>query len=342
MPKGGNNINSSHISSSVSFTARNDISSSGYYRVYAFIPENTYVYTTSNNYAELLLNVTKNGNTVLTKDITTFTGMIEIPSQSVPEGMPYNTDPYNSWYDSATRRNTISATSGNTTTDTWEAWITFVNLNSNQKNNSNKTMRLSLYFDTAPLLPEGYTEHKSITKSNGAYIDTGLEVYNKSDFSVDVRFKIAENAPAYNRELFSLDDDNGKIGVSPSTIYIGNLSSIVYSSLRFGNVYQYSISRKTGVTGLTHNLAGKNSVTTQDNLASVDGGNLYLLRDISNPSDSYVSIYNSKIYINDSLERNFVPCRNNLHVAGLYDTVYGVFYENANDSGNFVAGATAN
>ena len=49
--------------------------------------------------------------------------------------------------------------------------------------------------------------------------------------------------------------------------------------------------------------------------------------------------YNSKIYDNGVLERNFIPCyRKSDGVIGLYDMVYGEFYTNQG-SGSFIKGS---
>lgn len=48
-------------------------------------------------------------------------------------------------------------------------------------------------------------------------------------------------------------------------------------------------------------------------------------------------MYSCKIYDNETLVRNFVPCKNASGAVGLYDTVEGQFYANAG-TGTFTAG----
>lgn len=48
-------------------------------------------------------------------------------------------------------------------------------------------------------------------------------------------------------------------------------------------------------------------------------------------------MYSCKIYDNETLVRDFVPCKNATGAVGLYDTVEGQFYANAG-TGTFTAG----
>ena len=80
--------------------------------------------------ADLELTVTKNGTTVLTKDITHGTGEICIPTTS----------------GGSTTTHTISAAAGATTTDTWNATVTFKNYNNNQNINLDKTFNSNFVF----------------------------------------------------------------------------------------------------------------------------------------------------------------------------------------------------
>ena len=54
-----------------------------------------------------------------------------------------------------------------------------------------------------------------------------------------------------------------------------------------------------------------------------------------------MELYNFKMYDNDALVRNFIPCyRKSDNAAGLYDTVNNVFYTNAG-TGKFIIGPNA-
>ena len=80
--------------------------------------------------SDLELTVTKNGTTVLTKDITHGTGEICIPTTN----------------GGSTTTHTISAAAGATTTDTWNAMVTFKNYNNNQNINLDKTFNSNFVF----------------------------------------------------------------------------------------------------------------------------------------------------------------------------------------------------
>ena len=79
---------------------------------------------------DLELTVTKNGTTVLTKDITHGTGEVCVPTTSGGN----------------TTTHTISAAAGATTTDTWNATVTFKNYNNNQNVNLDKTFNSTFVF----------------------------------------------------------------------------------------------------------------------------------------------------------------------------------------------------
>ena len=80
--------------------------------------------------SDLELTVTKNGTTVLTKDITHGTGEICIPTTNGGN----------------TTTHTISAAAGSTTTDTWNATVKFKNYNNNQNVNLDKTFNSNFVF----------------------------------------------------------------------------------------------------------------------------------------------------------------------------------------------------
>ncbi len=71
---------------------------------------------------EIQIIIKKNGTTVLTKDMTTASGTINVNS------------------------NTITAAAGATTTDTWEVTATFKNYDANQNGNAGKNMSANLTF----------------------------------------------------------------------------------------------------------------------------------------------------------------------------------------------------
>ena len=80
--------------------------------------------------AELELSVTKNNVVVFKKDITKKTGEICIPTTN----------------GGSTTTHTISAAAGATTTDTWNATVTFKNYNNNQNINLDKTFNSNFVF----------------------------------------------------------------------------------------------------------------------------------------------------------------------------------------------------
>ena len=182
-------------------------------------------------------------------------------------------------------------------------------------------------------LPSEYQELDYIQSTGTQYIDTGYLPNDNSKFELVISDCVAQK-------------DN-VIFIASST-WAANTFNFLNSAasfwwhypgaVEFGNgtlANKNTISLYRGQIKLNGAVISDNtSITTQKTIQQVSiFGNSYL--------SSYrgkLKLYSFKIYENDTLARDLVPCyRKSDNVAGLYDLVNGTFYTNAG-SGTFTIG----
>ena len=316
---GAGNVSDS-VTSTVVLQSRNDEASTRYYKASVLIPENTFTYT-SGATPEILLTVTKNNTPIISnRDITTFSGVITIPVST----------------DTISIKQAITANAGATTTDTWVATITFVNLDSDQTSNVGKSLSATLYFDISPILPSLYQEVEYIeTGAPINEIDTGLAVYNYPDFEIDLDFSgiRSDYGSLYGIRGIGDNMNYGARLVGPNVLGVSyNLAEphLISFNINSTTRYQYN-AKKAGNTfynniiGLVSQSFALETALSGDPASAVP--NSLILYKYNNQIGGY-KLYNCKIFINEMLERNFVPCyRKSDNEIGLYDTVHNTFYQ---------------
>ena len=297
--------------------ARSDASATYYYRVYLLISDNDFEYT-SGTTPELKLNITKNGTTIINnQDITTTTGIIEIPSALGGSNL----------------KQTISANAGAITTDTWQVTVTFVNLNSDQSANGGKTFKAMLYIENAPELPSGFQEVEYIENTGGQIINTGIKpAMNKIRCVCDVvPLDNKDNAFFGSRGTYYLF-----YNISGNYFWPTSRAESIEGTLNVGNKYHVDWNKGTldviGANRVHQHAVRSNNTQDQNDMY------LFNFNPLDSTRQSISRLYYFKIYVEDELVRNFVPCyRKSDSVIGMYDTVNGVFYTNAG-SGTFAKG----
>ena len=187
------------------------------------------------------------------------------------------------------------------------------------------------------VLPDGYTQLEYIQSSGAQYVDTGFKPSGNSGIVVDYQQvgTIAYQDPLFGARQSSsntafgmwLSSDvtypqYGNVSYNTKPISINNNTRLIYkldkgiascgdktvsfSQLSFNSSYNLVLfSMNTGGTVDTRRISGK--------------------------------LYGCKIYDNDKIVRDFIPCKNSSGVIGLYDTVNSQFYQNAG-TGTFIAG----
>lgn len=185
-------------------------------------------------------------------------------------------------------------------------------------------------------LPDGYTELTYIQSSGTQYIDTGFKPNQDTRVVGDMQF--LNNTSGNPASLFGYRQSQ-----STQRYEFFQYSGVIYSP--------YNASAGSSISLITNKITiDKNKgITTVDgsNLSNIAyanfqcSGNLYLFalnnNGVATNERGDKRIYSCKIYNNDTLVRDFVPCKNSSGVIGLYDIVNGAFYQNAG-TGTFTAG----
>lgn len=189
-------------------------------------------------------------------------------------------------------------------------------------------------------LPVDYIELQYIQSSGTQYIDTGYKPNNNT--RVQCRFELLESGRAYGVfgsriayqntafDLFANGQNSSKYFQDD---YGSNVNAPMASTLGI-----YEIDKNKNVTNINGNIYTFPSSTFQSNY------NMYILgintAGSTNNQLGSLKIYSCQIYDNDTLIRDFVPCKTIDGVIGLYDVVNSVFYTNAG-TGSFIAGPSA-
>lgn len=188
-----------------------------------------------------------------------------------------------------------------------------------------------------PTLPTGYTELEYIQSSGTQYIDTGFKPSGNSGIVVDYQ---QVGTIAYQDPLFGARQSSSNTAFSmwlSSNVTYPQYGNVSYDakpiSINNNTRLIYKLDKGIASCGDKTVSFSQLSFTSSYNLVlfSVNTGGTVDTRRISG------KLYNCKIYDNNEIVRDFIPCKNPSGVIGLYDTVNSQFYQNAG-SGAFVAG----
>lgn len=190
-------------------------------------------------------------------------------------------------------------------------------------------------FVSGPKLPSGYTELEYIQSSGTQYIDTGFKP--NQDTRVVTKFDMIQTDTAWR-----------KLWGSASGSY--NLDFALWNdgTTKLQSYYGTKTNNAVPITGMSLNVdANKNIWKYSGETITFDKNNftcaysMYIFNVNKDNDPNYLpgmmKLYLFKIYDNDVLVRDFIPCKNSSGVIGLYDIVNSQFYQNAG-SGTFIAG----
>lgn len=190
-------------------------------------------------------------------------------------------------------------------------------------------------FVPGPKLPSGYTELEYIQSSGTQYIDTGFKP--NQDTRVVTKF-----------DMIQTDTTWRKLWGSASGTY--NLDFALWNdgTTKLQSYYGTKTNNTVPITSMSLNVdANKNIWKYSGETITFDKNNFtcaYSMYVFNVNKDDYpeylpgmMKLYLFKIYDNDVLVRDFIPCKNPSGTVGLYDSVNNQFYQNAG-SGTFIAG----
>ena len=181
-------------------------------------------------------------------------------------------------------------------------------------------------------LPDGYQEVEYIESTGTQYIDTSYNLTTDSRVEFDYYLNSLESfspfgnfengAPAIGFTCY-ITDNHSRFG----TFQIGNGTGAS------GNYNGYIVNAKSNLKyskdGLYQNDELIYSITTEQ-ITSTNPCYIFC-RNVDNMPTGLgtIRLYNFKIYENDTLVRNFVPCyRKNDNTVGLYDLITNNFFSN--------------
>lgn len=210
-----------------------------------------------------------------------------------------------------------------------------VDIDSKNVQSLSKDTEWIFQFVSGPKLPSGYTELEYIQSSGTQYIDTGFKP--NQDTRVVTKFDMIQTDTAWR-----------KLWGSGSGSY--NLDFALWNSgtTKLQSYYGTKTNDAVPITGMSLNVdANKNIWKYSGETITFDKNNftcaysMYIFNVNKDNSSAYLpgmmKLYLFKIYDNDVLVRDFIPCKNPSGTIGLYDSVNNQFYQNAG-SGTFIAG----
>ena len=199
-------------------------------------------------------------------------------------------------------------------------------------------------------LPYGYQEVEYIKANGTGYFDTGYKINNNTKIELVVNLNGDNNANVFGSRASSSDANNKNVTLTTSSTasFCIDFTNSNYSDYRYaGPTNSNSILAKIviskderSVTNLTTGVLVGNSTTTCSDTFECDS-NAYIFN-VSGQGyfSNLVSktlLYSCKIWDNDTLIRDFIPCLNPLGTPCLYDLVEEKTYYNV-VSGNFTYG----
>ena len=197
-------------------------------------------------------------------------------------------------------------------------------------------------------LPTEYQEVEYIQSSGTQYIDTGFVPNNNTEIML-----VFTNTNDTTGNYYCI------FGTRTTANNDNTFALWIDTNRRFGAFYvAEGIGQSLTLFPTSINVTEKHTATMKGRVAEIDSVSVTCPATSSSPAYSFyigacntagtadyfskILIYESKIYNNEILVRDFVPCyRKADNVAGLYDLVTGTFFTNAG-SGTFAVGSNSN
>ena len=193
----------------------------------------------------------------------------------------------------------------------------------------------------ASRLPKEYTEVEYIQSSGTQYIDTGYvpTANTKMDFS----FKLLENTTQWSCILGSRSGSNSMYclyinGTKLASNY-GSTDTATYSNVFIDTENIYNVKNDEYNFYVNNNLESTISAPGVTFTGATKPIYLFANNNYGELQNRGIKsrVYNLKFYENNTLMRNYVPCKNASNEVGLYDLVTKTFFSNSG-TGTFTAG----
>ena len=184
------------------------------------------------------------------------------------------------------------------------------------------------------VLPDGYSSVEYIESTGAEYIDTGYQA--SSQTKIVMKVKTTNIATAAYPAYFGTRD-NGAVQ-NAFGLFLRKDTDVVYSqygtqSIKISSGGLLSAENSEFVTITMSNVLDVNNtiICTHQLQSFTSNQNLYLFATNDGSPYEYgtFAIGSCVIYDNDVIVRYYRPCVNDSGIAGLYDTVSGIFFGNA-------------
>ena len=188
-----------------------------------------------------------------------------------------------------------------------------------------------------PMLPIKYKQVEYIEGTSEQYIDTNLKLNNNSRLILD--YKLMENYPSL---LFGARSSSStgmfSYNISEGYLVSGYADELIKKLLE-PDFNRHIVDKNKNTIYIDGVLKHTYKVQTFETQLTAD---LFACASSANGGHGYIPcamvLYSCKIYDNDILVRNFIPCyRKSDGEIGLYDIVNDIFYENKG-TGSFLKG----
>ena len=187
-------------------------------------------------------------------------------------------------------------------------------------------------------LPRGYTELEYISSTNNGnqYIDLGIKLYEELDtqYDIAIKFIISSTNTESQATMFNCQDPNNNPW--PGTYIRKNNSGTGITGRYIGGTNKdNTIGQLNEIIELPVQTAPNKNVTNLNNNNSTHQYGASLFCSFSNTSNApqrYCngSLYYFKLFVEGTLVRDLIPCKNSNNVVGMYDVVNDVFYTSPN------------
>lgn len=192
-------------------------------------------------------------------------------------------------------------------------------------------------------LPEGYTHVEYIESSGTQYVDTGVEGLPPIRAEVGVA-TVASLTSSMFLAVRGTDGGSAALGYWHEGTWYTSMSPYI------GQTENNTVTANTKYDFMVDIAEGKQTVSVNGNVLindTVTGltgttTSLYVFARNNRGTASHqasAKIYYLRLYRNNTLVRDYVPCINSTGVAGLYDLVNSKFYGNSG-TGSFSVGST--
>lgn len=190
-------------------------------------------------------------------------------------------------------------------------------------------------------LPAGFTELEYISSSGTQYINTWFYPTPQTRVIVDTEL------PAYSAAMYPFGMRSEAVTTAAQQLIVGYLAANTLRYQYFGTVKNFKVTSLDGRITIDANKnvlsVGSQSITMAETAFTGSASYplfLFAYNNVGRPA-GYISckMYSCKIYDDDVLKMDFVPCKNTSGVVGLYDVItrnfFGSFWIE-----EFIAGTT--